>query len=182
MKDDFCSLRVFLKRIVDKCGYGSGYNDAYISGYGCISYDQAVFMADSLCQQVILFAGHGLGFYSFLLDNVYVVDNHKFIYLGIEHLVEVREKTINITVPFPEKMMIIFQVGCGQVYRREIEIEIEGLRDDKAVNYLERTDLELMKNTIILVIYFYDIYENHKYYNNGEEIVVKKLSKIYKTY
>ena len=52
--------------------------------------------------------------------------------------------------------------------------EIEGLRDDKAVvNYLERTDLELMKNTIIPVIYFYDIYENHKYYNNGEEIVVK---------
>ena len=107
VKEDFCSLRVFLKRIVDRSGYGCGYNDTYGSGYGCISYDQAVFMADSLCQQVILFADHGLGFYSFLLDNVYVVDNHKFIYLGIEHSIEVREKTINITIPFPEKMMIM---------------------------------------------------------------------------
>lgn len=112
VKEDFCSLRVFLKRIVDRSGYGCGYNDTYRSGYGCISYDQAVFMADSLCQEVILFAGHGLGFYSFLLDNVYVVDNHKFIYLGIEHLVEVREKIVHFSVPFREKSAIL-QGGGG---------------------------------------------------------------------
>ena len=106
VKEDFCSLRDFLKRIVYRCGYGSGYNETCSSDSGCISYDQAVFMADSLCQQVTLFASCGWGFYCFLLDNVYVVDNHKFIYLGIEHLVEVREKTIIFTVPFPEKMMI----------------------------------------------------------------------------
>jgi hypothetical protein len=114
VKENFCSLRAFLKRIVDSRGYGSGYNEICIRGCGCISYDQAVFMADSLCQQVILFAGHGLGFYCFLLDNVYVVDNHKFIYLGIEHLVEVREKTIIFTVPFPEKRIIMRHDGRGE--------------------------------------------------------------------
>ena len=119
VKEDFCSLSVFLKRIVDRCGYGSGYSEDGGIGCGCISYDQAVFMADSLCQQVTLFASCGWGFYCFLLDNVYVVDNHKFIYLGIEHLVElkggveVREKTINFTIPFPEKMMIMRGGGCG---------------------------------------------------------------------
>lgn len=119
VKKDFCSLRDFFKRIVNNCGYGSGYNDE-----GGISYDQAVFMADSLCQQVILFSDYGWGFYCFLLDNVYVIDNHKFIYLGIEHLVELsgdggigdggiggQKKTINFTVPFPEKMMIMSGVG-----------------------------------------------------------------------
>lgn len=122
VKDDFCSLRDFLKRNQDRNGYGSGYNEICSSGSGCISYDQAVFMADSLCQQVILFAGCGWGFYCFLLDNVYVVDNHKFIYLGIEHLVEIKggevrnggvvgEKMINFTMPFPEKMMIMSRDG-----------------------------------------------------------------------
>jgi hypothetical protein len=119
VKKDFCSLRDFFKRIVNKCGYGSGYNDE-----GGISYDQAVFMADSLCRQVILFSDYGWGFYCFLLDNVYVIDNHKFIYLGIEHLIQLgggiggggiggggREKTINFTVPFPEKMAIMSGVG-----------------------------------------------------------------------
>jgi hypothetical protein len=108
VKEDFCSLRVFLKRIVDCCGYGSGYNETSASGCGCISYDQAVFMADSLSRQIILFANCGWGFYCFLLDNVYVVDNHNFIYLGIEHLIEVGEKIIHFTVPFREKHMIMY--------------------------------------------------------------------------
>jgi hypothetical protein len=113
VKEDFWSLRGFLKRIVNSCGYGSVYSETCSSGYGCISYDQAVFMADSLCRQVILFANYGWGFYCFLLDNVYVIDNHKFVYLGIEHLIEVKngsmsgEKIINFAVPFPEKMMIM---------------------------------------------------------------------------
>jgi hypothetical protein len=115
VKEDFCSLRDFLKRIVDSCGYGSGYNDTGASGCGCISYDQAVFMADSLCRQIILFNDCGWGFYCFLLDNVYVVDNHKFIYLGIEHFIEVgvEDKTINFTVPFPEKIAILREVASG---------------------------------------------------------------------
>jgi hypothetical protein len=127
VKEDFCSLRVFLKRIVDRCGYGSGYSEdggSGGSGCGCISYDQAVFMSDSLCRQIHLFAGNGWGFYCFSLDNVYVVDNHKFIYLGIEHLVEIKggevrsggvcgEKKIHFTVPFPEKMMIMRGGGGG---------------------------------------------------------------------
>uniref|UniRef100_A0A6C0EEP5 Uncharacterized protein n=1 Tax=viral metagenome TaxID=1070528 RepID=A0A6C0EEP5_9ZZZZ len=112
VKEDFCSLRVFLKRIVDSCGYGSGYSEDGGSGCGCISYDQAIFMADSLCRQVILFAGYGWGFYCFSLDNVYVVDNHNFIYLGIEHLIEVGEKIIHFTVPFREKTAIL-QGGGG---------------------------------------------------------------------
>ena len=114
VKEDFCSLRVFLKRIVDRCGYGSGYSEdggSGGSGCGCISYDQAVFMSDSLCRQIHLFAGNGWGFYCFSLDNVYVVDNHKFIYLGTEQLLEIKgvggEKMIHFTVPFPEKMMIM---------------------------------------------------------------------------
>ena len=110
VKDDFCSLRDFLKRNEDRHGYGNGYNDTSVGG--CLSYDDVVFMVDSLCQQIILFADSGWGFYCFLLDNVYVVDNHRFIYLGIEHLVEIKggevgEKTIDFTIPFPEKMMIM---------------------------------------------------------------------------
>jgi len=121
VKDDFCCLRDFLKRNEERYGYGNGYNETSIGG--CISYDQAVFMVDSLCRQVILFSGSGSGsgsgwgFYCFLLDNVYVVDNHKFIYLGIEHMVEIKggvgsgvddgEKIINFTVPFPEKLQIM---------------------------------------------------------------------------
>ena len=125
VKEDFCSLRVFLKRIVDSCGYGSGYSEDGGSGCGCISYDQAVFMADSLCRQVILFAGYGWGFYCFLLDNVYVVDNHNFIYLGIEHLIEVREKRIHFTVPFREKHMIM--CGCEVVMNLFICPEIKNM-------------------------------------------------------
>jgi len=114
VKEDFCSLRVFLKRIVDRCGYGSGYSEDGGSGCGCISYDQAIFMADSLCRQVILFASCGWGFYCFSLDNVYVVDNHKFIYLGIEHLIAVGEKNIHFTVPFREKTAILRGDGDGR--------------------------------------------------------------------
>lgn len=119
VKNDFCSLRDFLKRNEERYGYGNGYNETSIGG--CISYDQAVFMVDSLCRQVILFSGSGYGsgwgFYCFLLDNVYVIDNHKFIYLGVEHLVEIKggvgcgvddgAKIINFTVPFPEKLQIM---------------------------------------------------------------------------
>jgi len=134
VKDDFCSLRVFLKRIVDRCGYGSGYSENGGSGCGCISYDQAVFMADSLCQQIHLFADNGWGFYCFSLDNVYVVDNHKFIYLGIEHLVEIKggggEKMIHFNVPFPEKMMIMRAgggAGAGDVTSLFICPEIKNI-------------------------------------------------------
>jgi len=114
VKDDFCSLRDFLKRNEERYGYGNGYNETSIGG--CISYDQAVFMVDSLSRQIILFSGSGSafgwGFYCFLLDNVYVVDNHKFIYLGIEHMVQIKddevgEKIIKFTVPFPEKSWIM---------------------------------------------------------------------------
>jgi len=116
VKDDFCSLRDFLKRNEERYGYGNGYNETSIGG--CVSYDQAVFMADSLCQQILLFSGSGWGFYCFLLDDVYVVDNHKFVYLGIGRMVEIKsrvcggnvengEKIINFTVPFPEKSSIM---------------------------------------------------------------------------
>jgi len=107
-KEDFCSLRVFLTRIVDRCGYGNGYGED-----GGISYDQAVFMADSLSRQVILFASYGWGFYCFSLDNVYVVDNHNFIYLGIEHLIKMEEKIVHFTVPFREKTAILEGEGGG---------------------------------------------------------------------
>ena len=132
VKDDFCSLRDFLKRNEERYGYGNGYNETSVGGY--LSYDEAVFMVDSLCQQIMLFSGSGSGwgFYCFLLDNVYVVDNHKFIYLGIEHLVEIKggevrsgEKTINFTIPFPEKMMIMR--GGGDIMKLFICPEIKNM-------------------------------------------------------
>ena len=134
VKDDFCSLRDFLKRNENRHGYGNGYNETSVGG--CLSYDESVFMVDSLCQQILLFSGSDWGFYCFLLDNVYVVDNHKFVYLGIEHLVEIkggevrcggvgRVKMINFTVPFPEKMMIMR--GGGDIMNLFICPEIKNM-------------------------------------------------------
>ena len=117
VRDDFCSLRDFLKKNVDKHGYGSGYS--CVSNYGndkyCnISYDMAIFMADSLCKQIALLEKMELGFYCFSLDNVYVIDNHKFVYLGIEHLIEIKrrdrngnEKILQFMFPFPEKRLLL---------------------------------------------------------------------------
>ena len=114
-----CSLREFFKNNITVNGNGSGYSfdNEYISGNNnhCnISYDQAVFMADSLTQQICLLEKMGYGFYCFLLDNIYVIDNHIFVYLGIEHIIPIsggarggsREKIIRFMVPYPEKTFI----------------------------------------------------------------------------
>jgi hypothetical protein len=117
VKDNFCSLKDFLKINEERNGNGNGYNETNVGG--CISYDEAVFMSDSLSQQMSLFADSGWGFYCFLSENVYVIDNHKFIYLGIEHFIEVKrlgdsgEKSMNFTVPFPEKTMIMCDVDIN---------------------------------------------------------------------
>ena len=121
-----CSLREFLKNNIYINGHGSGYSfdNEYISSNNnhCnISYDQAVFMTDSLSKQICLLENMGYGFYCFLLDNIYVIDNHLFVYLGIEHLVSItsgnsgdsggngksREKIIRFMTPYPEKTTIM---------------------------------------------------------------------------
>jgi hypothetical protein len=123
-----CGFKEFLNYNITINGYGSGYNfdNEYISGNNnlCnISYDHAVFMANSLSQQIYLLEKMGYGFYCFSLDNVYVIDNHIFLYLGIEHLIRIlevdvkvkvndyknksREKVIRFISPYPEKTFII---------------------------------------------------------------------------
>jgi hypothetical protein len=118
-----CTLRDYLKNNITINGYGSGYSvdNEYISGNNnhCnISYDQAVFMASSLSQQICLLEKMGYGFYCFFLDNFYVIDNHIFIYLGIEHITPIvgnissssREKNIRFIAPYPEKASIMNQL------------------------------------------------------------------------
>jgi len=139
-----CSLREFLKNNIYINGHGSGYSfdNEYISSNNnhCnISYDQAVFMSDSLSKQICLLENMGYGFYCFLLDNIYVIDNHLFVYLGIEHIVSItsnnsgnsgnldgkgksREKIIRFMTPYPEKTAIMNNINGSYDYNNNLFI------------------------------------------------------------
>ena len=78
----------------------------------------------------------------------------------------------------PVRMLMSFQLGCGQVYHDEeswedgfkyydgysLKIEEEEcFREGVVVNFFERTDLKLMKTTVIFAIYIHDDEFDDKY-------------------
>ena len=92
----------------------------------------------------------------------------------------------HIMSSIPVRMLMIFQFGCGQVYHDEeswedgfkyydgVSLKIEEeewFREDAMVNYFERTDLELMKTTVIFVIYMHEF--DDKYYDEDDEITFR---------
>lgn len=83
--------------------------------------------------------------------------------------------------------LMIFQIGCGQVYLDEESWEdgfkyydghslkiaaAEDVREEHNINYFGRDSVELTKTTVIYMIYIQpDKYD--RYYNDGDEIFIK---------
>ena len=87
----------------------------------------------------------------------------------------------------PTTALMIFQLGCGQVYHDEeswedgyryydgysLKIEeAEMFNEEQVINFLERNVLELTKTTVLLITYIH-VNDVDTYYNVGVEIAIK---------
>ena len=116
--------------------------------------------------------------------------NDNTIYYLIFGPVTLARKDIqaNLTLEtIPSTALMIFQLGCGQVYHDEeswedgyryydghsLKIEdAEMFKEEQIINFLERNVLELTKTTVLLITYIH-VNDVETYYNHGVEIAIK---------
>lgn len=104
--DDYQTLIIKTKSIVN-------YNDFLMDQYKYHTHEQfefkkyefAIKMANDLLKQLKSLLNNKYTFYTFSLEELFVIDNNKFIYLNIQHILPINKdnntnQTITLRIPF----------------------------------------------------------------------------------
>jgi hypothetical protein len=71
-----------------------------------ISYDAALQLVSSLARQLkYLIEVHSMCFYIYSLDNLFILDDNKFVYISNEHLEKLTDNSVLIIQPFKEQFV-----------------------------------------------------------------------------
>ena len=71
-----------------------------------ISYDAALRLVSSLARQLkYLIEVHSMCFYIYSLDNLFILDDNKFVYISNEHLGKMTDNSVLIIQPFKEQFV-----------------------------------------------------------------------------
>ena len=71
-----------------------------------LSYDEALRLVSSLARQLkYLIEVHSMCFYIYNLDNLFILDDNKFVYISNEHLGKLTDNSVMIIQPFKEQFV-----------------------------------------------------------------------------